>query len=61
MANIKNDKPNTPKGSQMHKRFERDGERLKKKFIILSKRTMTPGIENGENFAGGSAIVPNGT
>jgi hypothetical protein len=45
----------------MHKRFERDGDRLKKKFIMLSKRSMTPAIENGENFTGGSAIVPNVT
>lgn len=40
MANIANDKPNTPMGSQMHKRFERDGDRLQKKFLMYSKRSM---------------------
>ena len=32
--------PTSPKGSQMHKRFERDAERIKKKFLMYSKRSL---------------------
>jgi hypothetical protein len=47
MANIAANVPNAPIGSQMHKRFERDSERIKKKFVTLSKRSLNnedPGI-----------------
>lgn len=44
----------------MHKRFERDGERLKKKFVTLSKRSVSQGGD-GVEITNASAIVPFGT
>jgi hypothetical protein len=43
MVNIAAKTPGTPQGSEMHKRFERDGEKIKKKFSRLtSKRSQSP-------------------
>jgi hypothetical protein len=40
MATLAYNDPNTPFGSQMHKRFERDADRIKKKFLMYSKRSL---------------------
>ena len=49
MASIAASGVTPPLGSQMHKRFERDADRVKKKFVMLSKRSLNN--EDGANVS----------